>query len=77
MAPPRSSTPPPSDVARLRVALWNLAGQLGIDLDSSMADHQVAELIAHRMSHAPSWADTQIKIGDQVFKVVEVPSGQE
>jgi hypothetical protein len=49
----RSTTPPPappSDVARLRVALWKTATVLGIDLDSSMADHQIAELIEHRLN---------------------------
>lgn len=44
------SVPPPSDDARLRVALWHIARTLGIDLDSSMADHQVAELIEHRVA---------------------------
>ncbi len=49
----RSITPPPApppDVARLRVALWKIAGHIGIDLDSSMADHEIAELAEHRLA---------------------------
>jgi len=50
----RTTTPPHSDVARSRAALWKMAEQCGIDLDSSMADHEIAELISHRLSNRPT-----------------------
>jgi hypothetical protein len=63
LPPPVASVPPPSDVARLRVALWKIAGHLGIDLDSSMTDDQTAELIEHRIA-------LEIKAGSHVMDPV-------